>query len=107
MTRIGVDEDLPSLAEWLRADDALDRARVRSARPVLQEGHMGAVADVLEVALGSGGTLTALASSLAVWIHSRRRRITVTIDGRQAEFDGVDDVDALARRVLELMQEDR
>jgi hypothetical protein len=55
------------LYEWLAAQNEL-RGRVRAAPPTLEEGTMGALSDALVVALGSGGLLTVLLSSIVTWV---------------------------------------
>lgn len=56
----------PELRRWVAA-------RVTAPEP----GTMGSVADVLVVALGQGGTATALASVLISWIRRQRSKISV------------------------------
>jgi hypothetical protein len=45
----------------------------------MQPGDMGALAEVLTVALASGGAVTTLAGSVSVWLEQRRSNITVEI----------------------------
>src|ERR1700727_2059922 len=57
---------LESLGDWLRGEPELaGRVRVSGSAP--REGELGALADVLVVAVGSGGTLSVLAASLKSW----------------------------------------
>lgn len=64
------------LEAFLTSDPELQRwvtARVAAPEP----GTMGSVADVLVVALGQGGTATALASVLISWIRRQRSKVSV------------------------------
>jgi hypothetical protein len=64
---------------------------------------MGALIDVLVVALGSGGAGAVLAQSLSTWLRHRHTdiRLTITTDSRTIELDGkrVRDTQALVREV--------
>ena len=86
----GTDElaELESLSTWLIGVAALRGAvRLRSPR---HAGEMGGVADVLVVALGSGGAITALAASLGTWLVTRRSHLTIKVtnaDGTSVELD--------------------
>ena len=63
---------LESLGDWLRGEPELaGRVRVNGSAP--REGELGALAEVLVVAVGSGGTLSVLAASLKSWISQPRR----------------------------------
>lgn len=68
----GQRDDLASLEEWLRDDRRL-AGRVRPATSMPAEGQMGALAEALVVAVGSGGTLSVLAASLRGWLSQPRR----------------------------------
>ncbi|WP_250033629.1 effector-associated constant component EACC1 [Paractinoplanes maris] len=85
-----------ALGEWLRAEDAL-RGRVRIATPPPTSGSMGALSDGIVVAVGSGGLLTVLVSSLVSWVTRDRSKpsidnapsITITLpDGIVIRIDG-------------------
>ena len=65
-------DELESLEAWLRDDRDL-AGRVRPVRPKLEAGQMGALAEALVVAVGSGGTLSVLAASLRGWLSQPRR----------------------------------
>lgn len=96
-----------SLSDWLRGEPELT-GRLRLGGPVPGEGELGALADVLVVAVGSGGTLSVLATSLKAWLAQPRKsdvRIRVKRDsGETVEIDAshIDEkhVDALIRRAL-------
>ncbi|WP_327149742.1 effector-associated constant component EACC1 [Nocardia sp. NBC_01329] len=90
------------LLDWLYDDDSL-RGRARFQGTPGREGEMGAVSEVVTIALGSGATVgivTALARSLTTWLTHRRSDVTVTVtraDGSSVEFNGsrVDATDVL------------
>jgi hypothetical protein len=67
-----------SLAVWL-AEDAEFRGRVREDVPPPDRGTMGAVPELLAVALGPGGAATALAGVVLGWIRRRSGSTTVTL----------------------------
>ena len=75
----GYFEELKSLQDWLLDDPELAGCPV--TRPAAAPGpcEMGALSDVLVVALGSGGAGTALASSLVVWLRTRVGDITLRV----------------------------
>jgi hypothetical protein len=96
-----------SLSDWLRGEPEL-AGRLRVAGPTPGEGELGALADVLMVAVGSGGTLSVLAASLKAWLAQPRRsdlRIRIQQDGGETveidanRIDG-ERVDALIRQAL-------
>ncbi|WP_422735307.1 effector-associated constant component EACC1 [Micromonospora sp. WMMD729] len=96
---LSVHPDLPSadarrsLASWLRSEDRL-RGRVTSAPApdaTIPADEMSAgAADVLLVAVGSGGAAMVLVQSIAGWLTHRREDVTVRLthpDGWSAELD--------------------
>ena len=101
-------DELESLDDWLGGEPRL-AGRVKMSGVAPREGELGSVADVLVVAVGSGGTLSVLAASLHAWLSQPRRsdvRIRVQgSSGRVAEIaaDRVDpaQAEALLRQVLE------
>jgi hypothetical protein len=100
-------EDLAELSDWLNLESEL-RGLVVPGDAVPAPGTLGALSDLLMVAVSSGGTLSVLAASLKVFLAQPRRsdvRIVVTSpDGRRVEFDAkrVGDVDVyqLLRQTL-------
>lgn len=79
---------LLSLRQWLTTEDGL-RGRVGLSAAAIPPGAMGGVADVLTVALASGGGLTVLAGSVRAWLVSRRSTLAVKVTvpgGRSAEI---------------------
>lgn len=97
------DTHLLPLRDWLAAEDPL-RGRVSLLRPSPAPGHMGALADVLAVALSSGSAGAVLARSLTTWLTQRRADVKVTITavgGRQVSVDvrRARDVEAVIREI--------
>jgi hypothetical protein len=83
-----VHDELSSLREWLSAESEL-RGRVKLERAPIQDGHLGALSDALQVALSHDGALTVLAGSVAVWLRQRRSKLRVKIineDGSSQEI---------------------
>jgi len=99
-------EELQDLSEWLRLEPQL-HGLVTPEAAAPEAGQLGALAEVLVAAVGSGGAVSVLAASLRAFLIQPRRadvRIVVTAPGgRRVEIDakGVDDIEALLRRVLE------
>ncbi|MCX5194700.1 hypothetical protein OOK31_12465 [Streptomyces sp. NBC_00249] len=107
LTGDGAAAELADLAGWLSREDEF-RGRATIERPSPRPDEMGALADVLVVALGAGGAGTALAASLSVWIRHRRPSAEIEVtgpDGRSVRITVRDvpemDVEAVVRRALE------
>jgi hypothetical protein len=85
----GQPDDLTSLLTWLRDEDEL-RGRVSRRVAPIQRGDMGAVTDALTVMVGSGGAVTVLLGSIAVWLKNRRSDVTVhlSLGDRKIQVDG-------------------
>jgi len=66
---------------------------------------MGALPELIAVAIGSGGAVSVLARSLSTWLAQRKSDITLKVtgaDGRVVELkaERIDEVDRLLREVL-------
>lgn len=72
------DEALRALLAWLKQEDEL-RGRVRMAPTTPAPGEMGAITDTLTVALGGGGAVTVLLTSVSSWMRSRRSDVSVEV----------------------------
>ena len=78
----GDEEDLRSLAKWLRDEDGL-RGRVSLADRPIAAGQMGGVLDSVVVALTSAN-VGVLVKSLFGWLGHRRDASSVTLKARNA-----------------------
>ena len=74
----GSPHQLTSLYSWLQRDDDL-RGQVKSVAADSKPGDMGSVTELLTVALGSGGAVAALSSTLNAWVAARRSKILIEI----------------------------
>lgn len=99
-------EHLSALATWLGSEEAL-RGRIRAVRQAPGPGQMGALVDLLTVALSSGGAGVVLVRSLCTWLTQNRADVTVLIkgaDGREVLVDvrRASDASAVMRDVAAL-----
>lgn len=94
-------EELADLSQWLRKERGMV-GRVRPLQHPPREGELGGAADLLAVALSSGGTAAALASSLTAWVKTRRPDVAVTIT-TEAGTVTVSARDATTEDVLRLL----
>ncbi|MFH9347654.1 hypothetical protein [Kitasatospora sp. NPDC017646] len=77
-----------SLLAWLQAEDEL-RGRVELEAAPPQPGSLGTMADVLTVAVGTGGAVSGLTSALIAWIRRRAGETVVRVtraDGSSIEL---------------------
>jgi hypothetical protein len=84
----GAGGELADLDEWLGDEDEL-RGRVRHVRGLAGDTELGAVVELLSVALGAGGAGTVLASSLKTWLLIRKTTAKITVEhaGRSVTLD--------------------
>lgn len=86
----GQAEDLASLAAWFDLIPGL-RGLVKPATAVPAAGELGALADALVAAAGSGGAVSVLAASLkAFFSQPRGAKVHLTVtraDGTRLELD--------------------
>jgi hypothetical protein len=102
--------ELESLDDWLRGEPEL-AGRVKAAGSPPTRGHLGALTEVLTVALGSGGAITVLAASLKGWLSlPRRSDVTIKIDRKDGSSvtiaakrvaAGQTDVESIIRQALD------
>jgi hypothetical protein len=100
--------DLESLDDWLQGEPEL-AGRVKLSAPVPREDELGALAEVLVAAVGSGGAMSVLAASLYAWLSQPHRsdvRIRVEgDDGRIVEIDadriGAQQAEDMLRQALD------
>ncbi|WFE97526.1 hypothetical protein [Micromonospora sp. WMMD987] len=92
-TTITIDSTEPeifALADWCRRDDTLRTARIapvsnRAAEP----GAMGLLSDSLQVVSDHEALLTAVATTVGVWLGTRHRRTRIRVrhGERSVEID--------------------
>jgi hypothetical protein len=80
-------DDLMSLEDWLLNEPRLMGCPVSRPPAVPERGQMGALSEVLVVALGSGGSGAALAGALSVWLRTRVSTLTLRIRTPQGEVE--------------------
>jgi hypothetical protein len=80
-------EEQAALWEWLLDEPELRGTLAREPVPI-EPGRLGAGAEMLTVALGSGGAVAVLARSLSTWLRTRRPGLTLTVtaNGRSARL---------------------
>ncbi|MBL1120587.1 hypothetical protein JK364_51125 [Streptomyces sp. 110] len=98
---------LVELSDWLSREDLL-RGRISIERGPIQPEQMGAISDVLLVALSANGAGVALATSLSVWIKHRRPSIDLEVTNENGQSVTVhvrdapaQDIEPLLRKALE------
>jgi len=98
-----------SLAQWLASERDL-RGAVRTIAGPIAETQLGAVTEIITVALGSGGAGSVLASSLITWLRTRQTHAKFLIEsgGRSVELDihTLEDVRPLLEQLLSAAAED-
>jgi hypothetical protein len=101
----GTGEELSALSDWLGAEAEL-RGRVRIVNSPISDTELGALPELLNVALGAGGAGTVLATSLVTWLKTRRTKakLTVESDGHSVTLDieTINDVKPLLEQILQM-----
>jgi hypothetical protein len=99
----GAPETLTDLAEWLSGENEF-RGKVRSIREPIGGTELGAVTELLTVALGASGAGTVLASSLVTWLQTRRTTARITVESTKGsvtlDIQTVGDVVPLLEQIL-------
>jgi hypothetical protein len=93
--------ELASLEDWLLDDPALRGCRTSLEAMPPGASDMGALSEVLIVALGSGGMGAALAASLTTWLRTRVSHVRIRIQTERGEIE----LDAKAAADPERMSE--
>ena len=73
-----------ALYEWLRRENGL-RGAVRLERGSTQAEHMGDLANVITVAIGSGGVVSVLVTSITTWLSQRRNEVEIEITSAEGK----------------------
>ena len=98
---------LESLTDWLSAEPEL-QSKIRLTGAAPNQSELGGLRDVLMIALGSGGAISVLATSLKGWLsHPRRSDVRLEVSGRRgstvvldAKRVKVDELADLLRQIL-------
>jgi hypothetical protein len=97
-------QDLTDLFVWLRREAEL-RGKVRLQSRPLGPEEMGTLPELIAIAIGGGGVVSVLASSLSTWLAHRKSDITLKVTGRDGRIveltaQRVAEADELLRQVL-------
>lgn len=84
----GSEDDLRSLASWLRDEDEF-RGRIRLEEKPVAPGEMGGALDAVVMVLTSG-TASALVTSIFAWLAQRREVSKVSLKVRNAAGEEVE-----------------
>ena len=79
--------ELASLEDWLLREPQLADCSVAMPPATPAEGQMGAISEVLVVALGSGGTGAVLAGALTTWLRTRVNDLTIRIHTENGDLE--------------------
>lgn len=80
----GSDDQLRSLARWLREEDLLC-GRIKLVDKVAQPGQMGGELAALAVAIGSGGMASVVIKSVFDWMKHKRDSAKISLTIRRAD----------------------
>jgi hypothetical protein len=79
--------ELANLEDWFLDDPTLRGCRTSLEAMPPEGSDMGALSEVLIVALGSGGMGAALAASLTTWLRTRVSHVKVRIQTERGEVE--------------------
>jgi len=100
-------DELTNLEDWLLNEPQLMGCPVTRPPAAPEPGQMGALSEVLVVALGSGGMGVALARSLSAWLSTRVSELPVRIRTSRGEVEfqarNVEDAKAFIDAVIPLV----
>ncbi|AGZ40359.1 hypothetical protein AFR_10350 [Actinoplanes friuliensis DSM 7358] len=90
------------LSDWLRKEPLLSSARFGTTGAPPRPGEMGWPADALQI-VANADLLTAVATTLGVWLGTRVRRtkIKITHKGRTIEVESGKNAEAITREILD------
>ena len=95
--------EVDDLESWLQAEQPLRGTLRRSADPASPD-HMGALAEAIVVALGSGGAVSVLSASVPVWLRHQRSdlHVKITRGDRTISLDSTNlrEADEIIREIL-------
>ncbi|MGW0836630.1 effector-associated constant component EACC1 [Streptomyces prunicolor] len=101
-TELDERKQLESLENWLRLDSNFRGRTSLSGTP--SEGDLGTAVELLAVAIGSGGVISVLATSLSTWIQQPKKSdITLKVTGPTGKTVEIDAKRATPQEVNELL----
>jgi membrane-associated two-gene conflict system component 1 (EACC1) len=99
------ESELLALRDWLMQESPRPGPAELVAAPA-EPGTMGPLIDTLQVALASGGAGSVLAGSVATWLSTRRRPVSLRVkrpDGSELEISAdVKNPEAAIERFLDV-----
>lgn len=101
-------DDILALRRLIDSSAGLRDAKLVSAPP--PEGQMNAgVLDIIQVTLGPGGSGTALAGVLVMWLKTRRKEFSASIESaagkitvKSRNIDNPDEITANIARIIQI-----
>jgi hypothetical protein len=102
VTELDERKQLESLDSWLRLDSAFRGQTRLFGTP--SEGDLGTAVELLAVAIGSGGVISVLATSLSTWLQQPKKAdITLKVTGPNGTTVEIDAKRATPQEVTELL----
>jgi Effector Associated Constant Component 1 len=102
-------DDVVSLTTWLSAEREL-RGAVHPVRRPVGDTDLGSLAEIVSVALGSGGAGSVLASSLITWLRTRptSAKLLVKVGERSVKLEirTLEEVRPLLEQILNAASND-
>ncbi len=100
-------DDILALRRLIESSAELRGTRLVSAPP--SEGKMNAgVLDIIQVTLGPGGVGTAFAGVLVMWLKTRRKEFSASIESPAGKITvksrNIDNPDEMAANIAKIMQ---
>lgn len=101
------ENELRALHDWLLQEPGLSNSKVSRPVPLPSRGEMGALSDVLIVALGAGGAGTVLADALSTWLRTRVTVFTLRIRTAEQEIEieskTLEDIETLVKKITAVL----
>ncbi|MFE4691699.1 hypothetical protein ACFRH6_16760 [Streptomyces sp. NPDC056749] len=102
VTELDERKQLESLNSWLRLDSNFRGRTSLSGTP--SEGDLGTAVELLAVAIGSGGVISVLATSLSTWLQQPKKTdITLKVTGPNGTTVEIDAKRATPQEVTALL----
>lgn len=97
-------EGLQKVTRWLRLEPQL-RGSLNLIPAIPAEDQLGSVVDMLSVAVGSGGVMTALASALSAYLNRQRptSKLRISVSGSSGSKVDIDTEGKVAEQLMAVM----